>query len=118
MKTKKIFDGVDASVQQISSEIEIDQNYTQSLQIVKTGTDGNPQLFVEVSNGDAVGGSGPWVPIPDEGPPKKDFFLLNDSPILIVDINNLVFKFLRLRMEANGTITGTVTIVQAIKEQS
>ena len=119
MRTKKIFDAVNASTQQISDEIEIDPNFRQSLQIVKTGTDVDPELFIEISNGDGAGGSGPWNVIQDQGPPVRDFFLLDDSPIFFPDvILDGTFKFMRLRMEANGTTTGTVTIVQAIKEQS
>jgi len=118
MKTTKLFDAVDASIQQISAEVEIDQNFTQSLQVVKTGTDGDPELFIEISNGDGAGGSGPWNVIQDEGPPVRDFFSLDDSPILIIDeILEGTFKFMRLRMEPNDNTTGTVTIVQAVKQQ-
>jgi len=103
MRTLLFFDNVDASVTQISSEFTPDcgQDISFLIQAVKTGTDGDPYLYIEESVDGTV-----WSPMTN---PEtcEGFFKLTDTVTGIKD-NHFMGYVMRLRLEPNDNTTGTV----------
>lgn len=102
MRTIELLSGVDASVNQTSSAVDFQQRSEWHLQIVKSGTNGNPNLFIEFSLDNSV-----WTPVLN---PENLLFVfpINDSPYAVRD-TVLQGQFFRIRLEPNGTTTGTIT---------
>ena len=110
-----MLDSVDASQSHTSQAVQIDKRAIWKLIIDKAGTDGNPNLFIE----EAYNGGGCLTPPTDYYLlPNKcndlDYFPLDDSPVTI-EKDKLSGNYLRVRIEPNGTTTGTVKVLLAYK---
>lgn len=110
MRTHTFFNSVDASINQTSDVFRPDcgQDFRFLLQVTKSGTDGNPKLFIEESIDGTV-----WTCLTDTDE-LDDSFLLDQSPIGIKD-SYFMGDFMRLRIEPNGNTTGTVTAKMGYK---
>jgi hypothetical protein len=113
MRTEPFFTNVDASVQQISQSflIECGQDMRYLFQVVKTGTDGDPDLFLEESLDDIM-----WTLVPNYETLNQGFPL--DEDVIGLRDSYFMGKYIRLRMEPNGTTTGTINAVLGIKTKS
>jgi len=113
MRTHTFFDNVDATINQTSTPyvIECGQDMRWLLEIVKTGTDGNPKLYIDVDV------DGNYMSLEDIDGSKKDYFLIDQTPYGIQD-SYFMGKSMRLRLEPNGNTTGTMTINASIKTKS
>lgn len=105
MKTQLLFDNVAANQAQTSSEVPFEQRSEWMLYVSKSGTDGNPNLIIEYSV-DNNPGAGDWAAVINPET-LTTLFPLDDSPIAIID-DRLQGKYFRIRLEPNGTTTGTV----------
>jgi len=112
MRKITIFDALDASAnQQEDYVIECGQDMRWLLVIEKSGTDGDPKVYIEQDV------DGVFVPVEDIFDGRRDFFIVNDSPYGIGDAY-FYGKTFRLRSEPNGTTTGTLTAKLAVKTKS
>jgi hypothetical protein len=82
-------------------------SYDWSLQIIKDAADGNPLITVEVSNDNIH-----W----DAYHPCAVDVLLNQDSIRFVD-DILPSKYFRVCVKANGTTTGNITAIIALKKK-
>lgn len=113
MRTEIFFTNVDASVQQISQSllIECGQDMRYLFQVTKSGADGNPDLFIEESLDNSI-----WTLVPNYETDNQAFPLDQDT----IGLRDSYFmgKYIRLRIEPNGTTTGTVSAILGIKTKS
>ncbi len=110
MRTHVFFSDVNAATPQTSGVFEVDcgQDLRFLIQLTKSGTDGDPRLFIEESVDGVV-----WTSMLN--PVTCDsFFELNSSPIGIKDSYFMGF-FMRLRLESNNNTTGTVSAKMGYK---
>ena len=104
------FTNVDATTNQTSPVFTVDcgQDMRFLIQTVKTGTDGNPRIFVEQSVDTLV-----WTGM--ENPKNCElYFDIVLNPDSIVD-NYFMGFYMRLRLEPNGNTTGTFTAKMGFK---
>jgi hypothetical protein len=113
MKPVVFFENIDASTPQTSTPFVIDcgQDMRWLLEITKSGTDGNPKLFIEADV------DGIYMNIEDLDGGKKDFFLINDSPYGIQD-SYFMGTSMRIRIEPNDNTTGTMSVRMKVKTKS
>lgn len=114
MNTNKLYENQDATVNSTSIIFEPDcgQDMRWALQVVKSGTDGNPFLFIEYSNDGIV-----WNNLPDLLNTEGEYFIIDDSPFSVED-SYFMGKFFRLRIEPNNNTTGTINALLGIKTKS
>jgi hypothetical protein len=105
MRTKILFDNVSASVAHTSEHINFEQRAEWMLQVHKNGTNGNPKIIVEysVDNDELI-----WNAI--ENPKTCDYFFLVDEDSIGIKSNHVQGKFLRVRLDPNGTTAGSVKV--------
>jgi hypothetical protein len=113
MRLVVIWSGVDASSTQVSTAIEIGcgQDMRYLIQLVKTGLDGDPKLFLEESLDNIV-----WTCVPNYLEVDESF-AFDEDQIAIRD-SYFMGKYIRLTMEPNGTTTGTVDAKIGLKTKS
>lgn len=113
MRVEILLNNADASAQIISTAYEVDcgQDMRYLIQVTKNGTDGDPQLYLEESLDSTV-----WTPIPNYEEALQ-FFLLDDDEVALRD-SYFMGKFIRLRIEPNGTTAGTITAKIGVKTKS
>jgi len=106
MRTYLVFNNVDASISQ-SVEIPINtpdeknpQDLRFLLQASKSGTDGNPRVILEESIDRTI-----WTALEDTETWENYTDLVG---VLGIKDNYFMGKYLRIRLEPNGTTTGTV----------
>ena len=108
MRTQILFDNVDAS-QDYTMDITypFEQDLRFLIQIEPTGTDANPKLYIEESVNQTM-----WTAMrnPDNG---ANYFSV--SELIGIKDNYFMGKYWRVRLEANGTTTGTIYGVVAYK---
>ena len=111
MRTQVIFDNVDASVGATVDIVMFDAKNPQDLrfliQVTKTGTDGSPRIIVEESIEGTV-----WTAL--ENTETWDNYT-DITDILGIKDNYFMGKFMRVRLEPNGTTTGTVWAIIGYK---
>ena len=113
MRTFTFFSAIAASASQTSPEFDVDcgKDMRWLLQVTKAGTDGDPKLTIE----ETIDGT-TWTPI--ENPETFDtYFLLDTSPVGIKD-SYFMGRKMRLKLEPNGTTTGTVSASMSVKTKS
>lgn len=115
MRTKLLFDNVDAGVQQISNATSLDQRTWWKLRIDDSGLDGTPQLFIEeaYTGGECLPTPSDWTIICNPLN-ANDYFPIDDDEITI-EKKDIKGNWIRVRMEADDNTTGTVTILLAYK---
>ena len=113
MRVVILLNNIDASLQITSVNYEPDcgQDMRYLIQITKTGADGNPQLYLEESLDDAT-----WTTIPNYED-ATEFFLLDNEETALRD-SYFMGKYIRLRIEPNGTTTGAITAKIGVKTKS
>lgn len=101
MRTLLLFDNVDASVDAISVVIDfLEQDARFIIQATKTGTNGSPRIIVEESIDQTV-----WTAMEDTETWNPYTEITETTAI---KDNYFMGKYFRVRLEANGTTTGTV----------
>lgn len=101
MRTKVLFNNTNAFENQTSEVLDFDEQDARFIiQATKTGADGNPRLIVEESIDQTI-----WTAL-ENTETWNNYTDVNDT-IAIKD-NYFMAKFFRLRLEPNGTTTGTV----------
>jgi hypothetical protein len=104
MRTYLVFDNVPANVDATYNVPMIDPNNPQDLrfllQATKTGTNGNPRIIIEESLDETV-----WTAL-ENTETWNPYTEITDS--MGIKDNYFMGKYLRVRLEANGTTTGTV----------
>jgi hypothetical protein len=113
MRVVDLLNNIDASLQITSVNYQPDcgQDMRYLIQITKAGVDGNPQLYLEESLDNVV-----WTCIPNYED-STQFFLLDEDEIGLRD-SYFMGKFIRLRIEPNGTTTGTISAKIGVKTKS
>ena len=117
MRTKLLLNNADASVNQTSDPVQLDQRVEWLLEMVKTGTDGNPKVYIEqgFNHGGMYNPAPPtdWFVIANKCLATGEF-IIDDSPYSI-ESRNLKGNWFRMRLEPNGTTTGTLNALFAYK---
>lgn len=109
MRTKILFDNVLAASPATSEVMDFEgQDARFLIQLVKTGTNGNPRVIVEETIDQTV-----WTAL-ENTETWEDYFDLSASKMGVKD-NYFMGKFLRVRLEPNGTTTGTVWAIIGYK---
>lgn len=113
MRVETLLDNVDASISTESSPYEVDcgQDMRFLIQISKIATDGNPRLYLEESLDANI-----WTCIPNYAGTSEDFLL--DSEHVGIRDSYFMGKFIRVRLEPNGTSTGSITAKMGVKTKS
>ena len=113
MRIQTLLDDVPAQFAHISIPYEVDcgQDMRFLIQVKKTGTDGDVQLYLEESLDFVV-----WTPIPNYQDTTQ-FFLIDEDEVGLRD-SYFMGKYLRVRLEPNGTTTGTVDVKLGTKTKS
>jgi len=93
---------LDATASITTDSIEISRSYEIGFQWVKSGTDGNPIITIEVSNDD-VNFANPYLSA--DGITPLTFTI--DAVNKVAFDSIIPFKYVRLSSVANGTTTGT-----------
>lgn len=111
MRTQIIFNNVpanaSASVDVTMIDVKNPQDLRFLLQCSKTGTDGSPRIIIEESIDQTI-----WTAL-ENTETWENFTDLED--ILGIKDNYFMGKYMRVRLEPNGTTTGTVYGVMGIK---
>lgn len=101
MRTQVLIPNVSAATSYTSAVLDFEGLDARFLiQALKTGANGSPRLIVEESIDQTV-----WSPMEDTNT-WNDYFELTSQ--LAIKDNFFMGKYFRLRMEPNGTTTGTV----------
>lgn len=100
---------LDATASISSDAQEITRSYEVSFQFVKSGTNGNPIVTIEVSN-DNVNWNNPYLDT--DGVTPITFELANTSTIAFDQL--IPFRYVRVSSVANGTTTGTYTATMTL----
>ena len=100
---------LDATASISSDSIEISRSYEPGFQFVKTGTDGDPIVTIEVSQ-DNVNFNNPYLSA--DGVTPLTFTLDTASKVAFDSI--IPFKYIRVSSVANGTTTGTYTATMGL----
>jgi hypothetical protein len=110
MRTKLLFNNVDASSSQTSEVIIPDcgQDMRWLLQITTSGTDGTPHIYVEESIDGTI-----WTPM-DDTATWAHYFAIDESPYPIKDSYFMGYQ-LRIRLEPNDNTTGTLSALIGYK---
>ena len=116
MRNVTLLDNVDASTQQISTHVNLDQRAAWKLFITSSGLDGEPQLFIEDNNTSSkcVEPTGDWNIICNPCDTVTDSFPIDDDTITI-EKNSFKSNWMRVRIEPNGNTTGTITVTLSYK---
>jgi hypothetical protein len=109
MRTKVLFNNVDASISHTSAELDFQQQDARFLiQVVGTSLDGAPRFVVEESiNGDI------WTALEDTSTWLEYF----EPSSLVIGIKDSYFmgKYMRCRIVPNGNTTGTIYAIIGYK---
>lgn len=97
-------DVLSASVSASTDSIELSRSYEPGFQWIKTGTDGDPIITIEVSTDD-VNFNNPYLSA--DGVTPLTFTVDTASKVAFDSI--LPFKYVRMSIDPNGTTTGTLT---------
>jgi len=101
MRTLLLFDNVDAFTPATSAVLDFGEQDTRFIiQATKTGTDGNPRIIIEESIDQSV-----WTALEDTETWNPYTEIIDTMGI---KDNYFMAKYMRVRLEANGTTTGTV----------
>ena len=115
MRNVTLLDNVDASTQQISTHVNLDQRVEWKLFITSSGLDGEPQLFIEDNNTSSkcTEPTGDWNIVCN---PFADFeyFPINDD-IVTIEKKDFKSNWMRIRVENNGNTTGNITVKLSYK---
>ena len=108
-----LLNDVDASAQVSGNSSSQCLNHMWTIEVCKTGTDGNPLLLIEESSDETE-----WFPYIDKEICSDCIIdseiLLNDDKTLIKD-EFFPSKYIRATLKPNGTTTGTVKAVLSTK---
>jgi len=115
MRTKVLFDDVDASVSQESVEIQMDKRTDWDLVVTVDGLDGVPQIIIEkaYTGGGCLPGPSDWYAVENC---NGDTFFDVDSPPLQIHKSQFTPNYFRIRLEPNTNTTGTVTAFLGYKD--
>ena len=108
-----LLDDVDASVQVSGAENSQCLNHMWTVEVCKTGTDGNPLILIEESNDKTN-----WFPYIDK---EICSDCIINSEILLTEEKTLIKDeffpslYIRATLKPNGTTTGTVKAVLSAK---
>lgn len=101
MRTKVLFNNVSALLALTSEVLDFDQQDTRFIiQFSKSGTDGNPRVIVEESIDQTI-----WTAL-ENTETWSNYTDIDDN--LAIKDNYFMGKYMRVRLEPNGTTTGTV----------
>lgn len=115
MRTKLFFDNVDAAIIQTSEALQIDQRVQWELILEKTGTDGDPIIYLEqaFNGGGCLPEPTDWFKIANKCN-ETGAFLIDDSPFSI-EKNSLKGNWIRISLDPNGNTTGTIKALFSYK---
>ena len=115
MRTEILFSNIDASQPATSGTVHIDQRVQWHLTVEKTGTDGDPNVFIEqaFNGGGQLPQPSDWYPLPNVCEAGGGFAI--DDTIVGIEKNSLKGNWFRIRVEPNGTTTGTLDALFAYK---
>lgn len=117
MRNVTLLDNVDASTQQISDFVNLDQRAAWVILITSDNLDGTPQFFIEFNNtsGKCVDPTGDWTivcnPCDETG---EGYFPINDE-VITIEKNSFKSNWIRVRVEPNDNTTGNITAVLSYK---
>ena len=113
MRTENLFNEVDATISQTSTGYVIDcgQDMRWLLMIKSTGLVGVPKLYVEESINNVD-----WVAL-DNPKTLLNYFDLDD-PLIHIRDSYFMGKSFRVRTDANGASSGTITAELVVKTKS
>lgn len=108
MRQVVLLDNVDASVQQISGEVNFDQRAAWKLFIESTGLDGTPKIYIEESTTNS------FCVLPTEWTVYKnncsgDGSFDIDEALVTIEKNDFKSNWFRIRVEAEDNTTGNIT---------
>jgi len=111
MRNVTLLDNVDASVQQISNEVNFDHRGQWKLLITSSGLDGTPQLFIEegFTGGKCITPPSEWFVICNPCNDTGVYFPIDDD-IITIEKNSIKGNWMRVRVEANDNTTGNITV--------
>lgn len=116
MRNFQLLAGADASIQQISKELNLEKRTDWELIIESENLDGTPQLYIE--RGYNAGKSNPlpseWFILANNCE-NTGFFPVDDSEIQILNYG-FTANWFRVRVEPNDNTTGTITVTIHYKE--
>ena len=109
MRNVTLLDNVDASVQQISVEENLDKRTDWNLIVESSGLDGQPQLFIEkgFTGGKCISPPSEWFVVASKCR-STGIFLIND-PLIQIEKTGFTANWFRVRVEPNGNTTGNIT---------
>ena len=115
MRTEILYTNQDCTIPSTSVVYTVDcgQDMRWMLQVVLSGTDGSPKMYIEES-ADLVS----WIPLNDNDCTGVfDYFLLDDSPYSVRD-SYFMGKAFRIRIDPNDNTTGTIDAKLVVKTKS
>tara|TARA_R110000822_G_scaffold142148_4_gene280141 strand:- start:2603 stop:2962 length:360 start_codon:yes stop_codon:yes gene_type:complete len=116
MRSTTLLTNVDASVQQISADLNFDQRAAWKVYITSSGLDGTPQLFIEdnTSPGINTAPTGDWTIVCNPCDTVTDSFPIDDT-VITIEKNDFKSNWFRVRIEPNGNTTGTINVTLSYK---
>ena len=109
MRNTTLLDNADASTQQISTSVNLDQRAQWKLVINSAGLDGTPQLFIEegYTGSKCITPPTEWVVVCN--PCLEDDYFPIDDTVISIEKKDFKGNWYRIRVEANDNTTGTIT---------
>ena len=115
MRNVTLLNDVDASRQQISAEINMDQRTEWKVYINTARLDGVPRLFIEDNTSPSKNETptGDWNPICNTCS-DIDYFTLDDT-VITIEKKDFKANWFRIRIEPNDNTTGTINVSLSYK---
>lgn len=103
MRTKDLFEDIDAGVAKTSDTVDFQQRAEWVLVITSSGLDGVPRIIIEFSIDDTT-----WFPIVNETKKAEPFFEIDD-PLVTILYDTLQASSFRIRLDPNGNTAGLLS---------
>ena len=115
MRTKILFDDIDASLAATSDDTQFDRRFDFDLITTLDGTDGIPRIIIELAytGGGCLPAPTDWYILPNCN--GNEYFNIDDSPFT-VHKSAVTANWIRVRIEPNTNTTGTATVILATKD--
>ena len=114
MRVVNLLNNADASITQLGVyETDCGQDMRWSISVTSSGINGIPKIYIEESLDNTY-----WSARKNNTPNGiLDYFLLDDIVVTIRD-SYFMGKYIRIRVEPNGTTTGSVSAKLGVKTKS
>jgi hypothetical protein len=111
MRNATLLTSADASVQQISSEVNFDKRTEWKLLITSTGLDGTPHFFIEegFTGGKCITPPTEWFIVCNPCDDVTDSFPIDDT-IITIEKKDFKGNWFRVRVEPNDNTIGSITV--------